>query len=137
MDVTIHNALLDRTFELVNIGIDSGIIIEISRESIYPGRQSYDAQGGLVVPPFFESHFHLDNSLLWNGVAINSLQEAIKAYSEAKPRIDTPDILRRATETLRASLAYGVLYFRSHVDIEPQSRLRLLDGVVAAKEALW
>ena len=135
MDVTIHNALLDRTRKQVNIGIRDGKIVRISTDGIEPGKQSFDAGGQFVVPPFFESHFHLDNTLLWNGGAINSLQEAIRAYAEAKEVIDTADILKRATETLLASLSYGVLYFRSHVDIEPQSRLRLLEGVVAAKKA--
>jgi len=49
MDVTIHNALLDKTPELVNIGIENGQIVKITTDALSSGEQSIDALGRLVI----------------------------------------------------------------------------------------
>lgn len=134
MNITIHNALMDNSLEPVNIGIKDGKIETITTNVIDPGTQSIDAQGGLVIPPFFESHFHLDNTLLWGDYKTHDLHEAIEAFARAKVNMDTSDILRRSTETLRLCLANGVLWLRSQVDIDHIGQLRLLEGVKAVKE---
>jgi cytosine deaminase len=134
MDVTIHNALLDKTHELVNIGIENGQIIKITTDALSSGEQSINAKGRLVIPPFFESHFHLDNSLIWGDYKTHDLSEAIEAFSRAKFDMDTPDIVRRSTETLRMCLANGVFWLRSHVDIEHDAKLKLLEGVKAVRD---
>jgi cytosine deaminase len=134
MDVTIHNALLDKTPELVNIGIENGQIVKITTDALSSGEQSIDALGRLVIPPFFESHFHLDNTLIWGDYKTHDLSEAIEAFSRAKVDMDTADIVRRSTETLRMCLANGVFWLRSHVDIEHDAQLKLLEGVKAVRE---
>ena len=135
MELTIHNALIDQTSERVDIGIDDGLIVSISETAIDHGDHFIDAKGGLVVPPFFESHFHLDNSLLEGGInQSGSLQEAIKLYTAKKRDMTVEDIFNRAAETLKISLANGVCYFRSHVDIDEIGGLKLLEGVKRAKD---
>lgn len=135
MDFTIHNALLDQTLEQVDIGIEAGKIALISSEKLPAGARSFDAQGGLVTPPFFESHYHLDNSLLQGGInKSGTLREAIELYAAEKKSMTTEDIVQRAGETLRLCLANGILYVRSHVDIDHIGQLRMLEGVKAVKE---
>lgn len=135
MDITIHNALLDRTLEQVDIGIENGRIAVISKDKITPAEHALDARECFIIPPFFESHFHLDNSLLWGDVNKSAtLREAIELYARRKEKLDTADILRRATETLRQCLLNGVLWLRSHVDIDHIAKLNLFKGVKAAKE---
>jgi len=135
MDVTIHNALLDKTYVKVNIGIRNGKIDCITEQDIKPGERAIDAQGGLVTPPFFEPHFHLDNTLI-SGHTNHSgtLNEAIKIYSSIKSDLIREDFIERSTRTLRQSLSHGVLWFRSHVDIEPFVKLRLVDYLKEVKE---
>jgi len=135
MEVTIHNGLLDPGLERVDLGIEDGRIVCISHEPVPEGDQSFDAKGGLLVPPFFESHFHLDNSLLQGGVnRSNTLHEAISLYAAEKGSMTTGSMVSRAAETLRMCISNGVLYLRSHVDIEPESGLKLLEGVRAARD---
>jgi cytosine deaminase len=135
MDFTIHNAILDRTLEKVDIGIENGLITEISSDPIKRVGDSIDAKGGLIVPPFFESHFHLDNTLLRGGVnQSGTLREAIALYTAKKREMTVDDIVDRASETLKLCLANGVCYLRSHVDIDPVGKLKLLEGVKKAKE---
>jgi cytosine/creatinine deaminase len=135
MDITIQHALMDKSFELVNIGIDGGTIVTLTRDPLSPGKMDLDAQGQLVVPPFFEPHFHLDNPFLWGEInQSGTLREAIEIYARVKKDRDLNDLVQRATEALRESLSYGVLWFRTNVDIDPVAQLRLLKGVAAVKE---
>jgi len=127
MDITIQHALMDKSFELVNIGIDGGTIVTLTRDPLSPGKMDLDAQGQLVVPPFFEPHFHLDNPFLWGEInQSGTLREAIEIYARVKKDRDLNDLVQRATEALRESLSYGVLWFRTNVDIDPVAQLRLL-----------
>lgn len=135
MDVTIHHALRDHTLDSVNIGINDGVIVAITPEELEFGAVTIDAGEQLIIPPFFEPHFHLDNPLLWGEVNNSgTLQEAIEIYARVKKDRDLDDLVARASEALRESLAHGVLWFRTHVDIDPTVRLHLLDGVRKAKE---
>jgi len=134
MDLSIHNAVLEGGSSIVNIGIENGLISKISSESIPWSDKSIDADGCLITPPFFESHFHLDNSLLEGGVnSSGTLREAIALYAEKKQDMSVDDIASRAAETLRLCLANGVCYVRSHVDIDEIGKLKLLEGVRQAK----
>jgi cytosine deaminase len=146
MDVTIHRALLDSGVAgedpagLVDIGIFGGKIVEISPNELNPGRVAIQAQGQLVIPPFFEPHFHLDNPLLWppdqKADLINqsgTLFEAIDIYVRVKKGRQLDDLVDKASQAVRQALSNGVLWFRSHVDIDPDSKLKMLQGVVAVK----
>jgi cytosine/creatinine deaminase len=147
MDVTLHRALLDKpstgdsVVELVDIGISGGTIVEISTGELSPGQLSIQAHGQLAVPPFFEPHFHLDNPLIWKADRdenfINqsgTLFEAIDIYARVKKDRDPDDLIDKASQAVRQSLSNGVLWFRTHVDIDPLSKLKLLKGVVAVKQ---
>jgi len=135
MDITIHNASLKGTSNTVDLGIRHGVFAVISEKPIDKGKESIDAQGCLVVPPFFESHFHLDNTLLWGDVNHSStLKEAISIYASRKENMTIEDIVERASQTLQMCLTNGTMYVRSHVDIDEIAKLKLLKGVKAAKD---
>ena len=135
MNLSIHNAVLDRGSRTVNIGIENGLISKISGDPIPEADKAINANGNLITPPFFESHFHLDNTLLVGGInRSGTLKEAIEIYAAKKEVMTEEDILERASETLKLCLANGVCYFRSHVDIDPLGKLKLLKGVKKAKE---
>lgn len=146
MDVTIHRALLDgwiasgKSAELVDIGISGGKIVEISISELKPGNSAVQAHGQLAVPPFFEPHFHLDNPLLWPSDQKSdlfnlsgTLFEAIDIYARVKKDRHIDDLIDKASQAVRQALAHGVLWFRSHVDIEPDSGLKLLHGLREVK----
>ena len=134
MDVTIHGAVVDRTHERVNVGIDGGKISAITASHLPEGRTAIDGHGQMITPPFFEPHFHLDNPLLAAPNVSGTLREAIEAYGRIKVDRDLDDLVRRASLAVRESLAHGVLWLRTHVDVDPTVGLRLLRGVAAVKE---
>ena len=63
MDLTIHNALHDKTLESVHLGIQDGKIAQVSASAISPGEKMIDAGGAMVSPALVEPHFHIENAL--------------------------------------------------------------------------
>lgn len=137
MELVIRGGISDRTGEPIEVGISGGLISAVTTESLPAAEHEIDAGGCMISPAFIEPHFHLENALLWDG-AINqsgTLEEAIELYAEIKINLTTDDIVRRAGEVLHTAVANGTLWLRSHVDIDHIAKLRILEGVVAAREA--
>lgn len=137
MDLTIHNALNDKTFEPIHLGIHKGKIVQVSQDEISPGEITIDAKGAMVSPALIEPHFHIENALLWDADNLNksgTLREAIDIYADVKVNLDTEDIVRRATLTIHEAITHGTLWMRNHVDIDQIAKLDLLEGVVAVQE---
>ncbi len=136
MDLVIRNAISDTTGEPVEVGITNGLIAAIAPDGLPAAAQEIDAEGGMVSPALLESHFHLENALLWDGMLNQSgtLHEAIELYAKVKHDLTVDDIVNRAGLALQAAAANGVLWLRSHVDIDHIAKLSILQGVVAARE---
>ncbi len=137
MDLTIHNALHDKTLEIVHLGIQDGKIARLSSEAIDPGEKTIDTQGAMVSPALIEPHFHIENALLWDTDNLNNsgtLREAIDIYADVKVKLTDEDILMRASQTIHEALKHGTLWMRNHVDIDQYAKLDLLRGVVAARD---
>jgi len=137
MDLTIHNALHDKTLEHVHVGIEKGKIAHVSRDETPPGEKSIDAQGAMISPALIEPHFHIENSLIWDEDNLNqsgTLREAIGIYAEVKVKLTPEDILHRATQTIHEAISHGTLWMRNHIDIDQYAKLDLLHAVVAARE---
>ena len=134
-DLVIRNARHDRTGDLVDVGITDGLIAQIGT-GVDDGAREIDAAGGMVSPALIESHFHLENALLWDGVLNQSgtLGEAIRLYAEVKRNLTHEDIMRRASLTLRAAVSNGVLWMRNHVDIDRVAQLHILHGILPVRE---
>ena len=112
MDLTIHNALHDRTLETVHLGIQKGIIVSVSNQGIDPGEKSIDARGAMVSPALIEPHFHIENALLWDTSNLNNsgtLREAIDIYADVKVKLTDADILQSATQTIHEALKHGTV----------------------------
>ncbi|MFN2106820.1 MAG: amidohydrolase family protein [Candidatus Promineifilaceae bacterium] len=136
MDLVIRNAILDRPGEHVEVGIVNGRITAVSSGGLPPGDLEIDAGGAMISPALLEPHFHLENALIWEGALNHSgtLHEAIEVYGAIKRDMDLDDLMRRASIALDAAIANGVLWFRSHVDIDRTAQLHLLRGNIAVRQ---
>ncbi len=136
MDLVIRNAILDTTLEPVEVGITDGVIAAVAAGGLPSGRREIDAEGAMVSPALVETHFHLENALIWDGALNHSgtLEEAIDVYAAIKKDMPIDDIVNRASIALRAAIGHGVQWFRSHIDIDRAGQLRLLEGNVAVRE---
>lgn len=136
MDLVIRNAISDTTGEPVEVGIQDGVIAAVAAGGLPAGAREIDAGGGMLSPALVETHFHLENALIWEGALNHSgtLEEAIEVYAAIKKDMPIDDIVARASVALRTAIGHGVQWFRSHVDIDRTGQLRLLRGNVAVRE---
>ena len=90
-------------------------------EKQYPQAKIEDLKGRITACPFADAHIHLDYvytaSLPAKATASGTLFEAIDNWSEAKDRLTTEEIKKRAYIAVKQQIACGVQYVRTHVDV--------------------
>jgi cytosine/adenosine deaminase-related metal-dependent hydrolase len=125
---------------LVDIGIACGRITTIGEDtapSLSNRVPILDIGGDLVLPGLVDGHMHLDKTLMglpWTphraGPTRMSRIETDKTILPHLP-VSTEE---RAGNLIEACVAHGTAHLRTHVDIDLESRLAKLDGVLAARE---
>jgi cytosine deaminase len=140
MDLVIRHARHDMTGARIDVGIRDGMIAAVETGGMDSGLREIDAGGCMVSPALIEAHFHLENALLWEGAGegmlnqSGTLEEAIRLYARVKRDLTHDDIMRRASLALRAAITNGVLWIRSHVDIDRVAQLHILQGILPVRE---
>lgn len=120
MDLIIKNAKLPYKEGLFEIACKDQKIACIATSIKEKSKQEIDAKGFLVSPPFVDSHFHLDASLSLGIPRLNhsgTLLEGIQLWGELKRQTSVKDLVSRALKLCYWSIAKGVLFIRSHVDV--------------------
>ncbi len=115
-----RNAQIKNEKEKKDFRVEDGRIREIAPHlEALQGEEVQDVDGKLVLPPFVESHVHLDTCLtagqpVWN--QSGTLFEGISCWSERKKTLSREDIRQRVTKMVRMYASHGVQFIRSHVD---------------------
>lgn len=116
-----QNLVLGQTGETVCIRVADGKFDAIAPElSPFAGEEVRNCNGKLALPPFVESHVHLDTCLTaghprWN--LSGTLFEGIQCWEEYKPFLTKDDVKERAKRAIRMQVSNGIQYIRTHVDI--------------------
>src|SRR5690242_17814857 len=104
-DLLIRHARLHRRQELVDLAIQGGRFVHIAPDiAAASATREIDAQGNMVLPPFVDSHVHLDAVLTVGQPRYNTsgtLLEGIQIWSERKPGLNREDVRRRVLEEIR------------------------------------
>ena len=121
---------------LVDIGICGDRIVTIAPQIAAQGEQEIEAQGGLISPPFVESHIHLDSALTageprWN--ESGTLFEGIEIWRDRKQSLTIAEVKTRALQTLKLQAQQGVLFVRTHADVS-EDRLVALQALLELRE---
>lgn len=117
----IKNVHVNNQAELVDVLIEDGRFKQIGANLTSPaGDQVIDGQEKLLLPPFIDSHVHLDSTLTagepeWNETG--TLFDGIRIWSERKKSLTKEDVKRRAKATIMNMVGHGIQYVRSHVDV--------------------
>lgn len=116
----IRNARIENAEELQDIRYENGVFCEIGTISPNEGEEELDVHGKLVLPPFIESHVHLDTCLtagdpVWN--RSGTLFEGIECWSKRKDKLTKEDIKERVNRVARMYAANGIQHIRTHVDV--------------------
>ena len=119
--------VLDGVFEKIESGIDA-----------LPGEEVIDGTGCMILPPFIESHVHLDTCLtagdpVWN--MSGTLFEGIECWSQRKEKLTKKDVKDRAGRAIRMQAANGVQFVRTHVDVTDPT-LVAMEAMLELREEL-
>ena len=122
LDLLVTHATLPDGRRDVDIAVRDGRIAEVSPGLAQRGaraRETIDAAGLLVCPPFVDAHFHLDAALSYGLPRVNqsgTLLEGIALWGELKPTLVQEAIIERALAYCDWAVANGLLAIRTHVD---------------------
>jgi len=117
------------------IAVRDGRIVEVAPLIDAPARETIDAQGLLVGPPFVDAHFHMDATLSYGMPRVNqsgTLLEGIAVWGELKPTLTQEAVIERALAYCDWAVARGLLAIRSHVDTS-DPRLLAVEALLEVK----
>lgn len=138
IDLIIKNANLPDGRQGMDIGVESGVIVDVGPHLDATANREIDALNCLVTPPFVDSHFHMDSTLTYGRPRVNqsgTLLEGIQLWGELKPHLTVEDIKDRAMRLCQWAIARGTLAIRSHVDIS-DNRLLAVQALLALRQEI-
>ncbi|HEX6342737.1 amidohydrolase [Umezawaea sp.] len=102
------------------------------------GVPEVDGRGGVLLPSFTDAHAHLDSTRLGLPFRPHSAGAGLAELVDNDRRnwrSAEQDVATRATFTLGRTIAGGATFVRSHAQVDADSGLERLEGVLAAREA--
>ena len=117
----LKNVHVDNHEEVVDVRSLNGKFSEIKANlTPHDGEKVIDGKENLLLPPFVDSHVHLDATLTagqpeWNETG--TLFDGIRIWSERKQDLTKEDVKSRAKKTLLNMVGHGIQHVRSHVDV--------------------
>lgn len=120
--------------DVVDLQIDGGQIASVGGGAGASASDRLDADGGLVLPAFIDTHIHLDKVRTRSQLPdhVDTVEGAIDSLLELKRHYTVDDVRTRAIEVIRQSAMSGTTRLRSHVDVDTIGGLVPLQGVKAA-----
>ncbi|MBL8338735.1 MAG: amidohydrolase family protein [Rhodoferax sp.] len=120
LDLLVTHATLPDGRTDMSLAVRDGRFVDVVAGPLQaPARQTLDAQGLLVSPPFVDAHFHMDATLSYGMPRVNqsgTLLEGIALWGELKPHLTQQAVVDRALAYCDWAVARGLLAIRSHVD---------------------
>lgn len=117
----IRNVHVNNAEALTAVRITDGRFAAIAPDlTPQPGEEVLDGGGNILLPPFVDSHVHLDSTLTAGEPQFNetgTLFEGINIWRERKQSLTKADVKRRARQTITKMVGKGIQYVRSHVDV--------------------
>ena len=134
-----RNLYIENAETTSDIRVTDGRFEEIA-PSLQPleGEEVVDFGGKLALPPFIESHVHLDTCLpagepKWN--MSGTLFEGIETWSLRKETLSRQDVRDRVNRAVRLYAANGIQHIRTHVDVT-DPKLTAMEALIELREEL-
>lgn len=135
----LKNVKLPDQTKLTDIRIEDGKFVQIKPDlTVNDSEQVIDAHGNLLLPPYIDSHVHLDATQTagqprWNETG--TLFEGINIWAERKQTLTIDDVKARAKKAIYRQVENGIQFVRSHVDVTDSS-FTALKALLEVKEEL-
>lgn len=123
----------------VDMLLRSGRIAEIAPRLHAEGILVEDCGGAIAIPGLVEAHTHLDKTVMGMGWYENAVGTELRAMIDnerAERRRLGLDPNRQSMRHALALVGAGCTHARSHVDIDTEHGLAMLEGVLATREDL-
>src|SRR6188474_2624912 len=136
LDLLITHATLPDGRSNMSIAVQNGKITAVEPGLQAPAKETINAAGYLLSPPFVDPHFHMDATLSYGLPRVNesgTLLEGIALWGELKPLLTQEAIVERALAYCDWAVARGLLAIRSHVDV-CDSRLLAVEALLDVRE---
>ena len=133
------NACVENAPTLTCLRVEDGRFTAVAPDlTPLPGEETVDLGGKLVLPPFIESHVHLDTCLtagdpVWN--MSGTLFEGIECWSKRKDKLTKADVKERVRRVVRMQAMNGVQFVRTHVDVT-DPKLTAMEAMIELREEL-
>ena len=134
-----RNLYIENAEKLQDIRVEEGVITEIG-EALLPreGEEQQDFGGKLALPPFIESHVHLDTCLtagdpVWN--QSGTLFEGIECWTKRKEKLTRQDVRERVGRAVRLYAMNGIQHIRTHVDVT-DPKFTAMEAILEMREEL-
>ena len=118
-DFLVKNASLPDGKEGIDVACKNGLITSVEKNISGEAKETIDANGWLLAPPFVDPHFHMDATLSLGTPRLNksgTLLEGISLWGELKPVQTVDDIIKRSLRYCDLAVSMGIGAIRSHVD---------------------
>jgi cytosine/creatinine deaminase len=122
---------------LVRDGRIAAIGDHASARSEAAGSETVDGAGGVMIPAFTDAHTHLDSTLLGLPFRPHSAEPGLAGLilNDRTNWRDAPGtVASRAAHTLGVIVAAGATSVRSHAQVDTDSGLERLEGVLEARD---
>jgi cytosine/creatinine deaminase len=135
MDLIFRNVRIADDRPLADIGIDKGLIAEISQGLAAHAPQEINAEGRVMIPGLIESHLHLEKAFVKDRKPNRSgtLGEAIAVTAALKPTFTREDIEERSRRVLKRLVEHGSTHVRAHAEFDPAQGFTGFDTVLDLK----
>ena len=145
MNLIIRNARLRGAAELVDIGIDGGVITKIAADLPAGATTEIDAGGNLVTESFANPHLHLckvytlqmmDEAALqdYHGADMGKAMTAIELAARVKANYNQSWIIKNVRRAVAQAAIYGNTHIRALADVDNQARLEGVKALLQARE---
>lgn len=104
-----------------------------------PGIATEDARGAIAIPGLVEAHTHLDKTVMGMGWYENAVGTDLSAMINNERSARRELGLDPARQSMRHALALvgnGTTHIRSHVDVDTENGLSMLEGVLQTRDTL-
>ncbi len=135
----IKNIFIENQATATDIRVENGKFTEIG-ENIAPisGEEMLDCTNKMIMPPFIESHVHLDTCLtagdpVWN--MSGTLFEGIECWSKRKEKLTKEDVKERVHQAVRMQISNGIQHIRTHVDVT-DPKLIAMEAMIELRQEL-
>lgn len=135
-ELLVKNATLPDGRSGIDIACNKGEIVALENGISAEAKDTIDAKGWLVAPPFVDPHFHMDATLSLGNPRMNvsgTLLEGIALWGELKKLQSIEDIVERALKYCDLATSMGIGAIRSHVDT-CDDELKGVQALLAVRE---